>query len=99
MKKLLFGFLMLVNGAFLNAQENTTESDTSDVETEIKEIIPTISLDQNDLDDNSDQSVSSLLSGGRDPYYNAATFAFGIARYKIRGYDADNFVTYMNHPF
>lgn len=95
MKKLLFGFLLFC-GTHINAQENTINNDTSDVETEIKEIIPTISLDQNDLDDNNDQSVSSLLSGGRDPYYNAATFAFGIARYKIRGYDADNFVTYMN---
>ena len=71
-------------------------SDSSDVEKEIKDIIPTISLDANELNESSDQNVSSILSGGRDPFINAAAFSFGVSRFRIRGYDADNFVSYMN---
>ena len=58
--------------------------------------IPIISLDENDLGDASSQNVLSTLTGGRDPFYSAAAFNFNAVRFKIRGYDADNFGTYMN---
>ncbi len=53
---------------------------------------PVISLDDNDIS----QGISSQLTAGRDPFFSAATFNWGAARFKIRGYDNDNFVTYMN---
>jgi len=53
---------------------------------------PVISLDDNDVS----QGISSQLTAGRDPYFSAATFNWGAARFKIRGYDNDNFITYMN---
>lgn len=63
------------------------------------ESIPTITLD--DVDDAggsqySDQNVASVLTAGRDPFYSAATFSFGVARFKIRGYNNDQFETYIN---
>jgi uncharacterized protein YnzC (UPF0291/DUF896 family) len=60
------------------------------------DVAPTISLDESDLGDASSQSISSLLTAGRDPYFSAATFNWGISRFRIRGYDNDNFITYMN---
>ncbi|HMK04188.1 MAG TPA: TonB-dependent receptor [Ferruginibacter sp.] len=62
----------------------------------IQDNIPTISLDENDGQDGSAQNISSQLSAGRDPFLNAATFKFGAVRFRIRGYDADQFGTYIN---
>ncbi len=58
--------------------------------------IPVISLDENDGQDGSAQNISSQLSAGRDPFLNAATFKFGAVRFRIRGYDADQFGTFIN---
>lgn len=62
----------------------------------LQENIPVISLDENDGEEGSGQNVSSLLSAGRDPYLNAATFKFSAVRFRLRGYDADQFGTYIN---
>ena len=58
--------------------------------------IPVISLDENDLGDGSSQNVSSALAAGRDPFFAAAAFSFSPARFRIRGYDADMSITFMN---
>ena len=58
--------------------------------------IPVISLDESEELDGSSQNISSQLSAGRDPFLNAATFKFGAVRFRIRGYDADQFNTYIN---
>jgi hypothetical protein len=58
--------------------------------------IPVISLDENDGQDGSAQNISSQLGAGRDPFLNAATFKFGAVRFRIRGYDADLFNTFIN---
>ena len=92
----------------LNAQQdsiqlNTTDSipkrDSSiieDLKDNVIDNIPIITLDDNDLSDASAQNISSLLTAGRDPFYNAATFNFSAARFRIRGYDADYTSTYIN---
>lgn len=58
--------------------------------------IPVVSLDENDLSDGSAQNVSSVLTAGRDPFFSAASYNFSAVRFRIRGYDADLFTTYMN---
>ncbi|MBX2934085.1 MAG: TonB-dependent receptor [Ferruginibacter sp.] len=58
--------------------------------------IPTISLDESQEQDVSTQNISSLLGAGRDPFLNAASFKFGAVRFRIRGYDANEFNTYIN---
>ncbi len=62
----------------------------------LQDNIPVISLDENDGQDGSAQNISSQLSAGRDPFLNAATFKFGAVRFRIRGYDADQFGTFIN---
>jgi len=68
-------------------------ADTSD-----EDNIPTVSLEDVETSDESatDQGVSSVLFGGRNPFVNAANFNFSISRFKIRGYDNDFFETFMN---
>lgn len=58
--------------------------------------IPTLSLGDDDLKENSSNAVSSVLNASRDPFNSAASFVFSIARFRIRGYDDENFPTLMN---
>lgn len=58
--------------------------------------IPVVSLDDNDMMDGSAQNISSVLTAGRDPFFSAASFNFSPVRFRIRGYEADQFNTYMN---
>jgi hypothetical protein len=98
--------LVVVSGVFLPAgfSQNKKIRDTLPTRDTLVEIlkenlqdnIPVISLDESDGQDGSAQNISSQLSAGRDPFLNAATFKFSAVRFRIRGYDADNFGTYIN---
>jgi len=63
---------------------------------DILDNIPVISVDDNDFGEAGAQNVSSVLTAGRDPFFSAAAFNFSPVRFRIRGYDADHFTTYMN---
>ena len=58
--------------------------------------IPSLSLDDNDFNDAGSRNISSQLTAGRDPFYNAASFSFSPARFRLRGYDADFSSVYIN---
>lgn len=60
------------------------------------ENIPTVSITDFDTKDAGAQNVSSALGASRDPFVSTASFIFSNARFRIRGYDFENFVTYMN---
>lgn len=62
----------------------------------LRDNIPVITLDENEIGEGSSQNISSQLNAGRDPFLNAATFKFSAARFRIRGYDNDLFETYIN---
>jgi len=64
--------------------------------TNVVDNLPTISLGEDELKDNGTSAVSSILSSARDPFVSAATFNFSAARFRIRGYEDDNFITLMN---
>ncbi len=55
-----------------------------------------VALDDNELDNGSNGNVSSMLSSGRDPFYNAVFFNFFPVHYKYRGYDSKGSDIYMN---
>src|SRR6516225_5764117 len=107
MQKLLITVFCFALQLHLIAQQNfqATITDTipgrdSSITEELKDNvldnIPVITLDDNELNDAGSQNISSLLTAGRDPFYNAATFNFSVARFRIRGYDADFTSTYIN---
>ncbi|MFI5218103.1 MAG: carboxypeptidase regulatory-like domain-containing protein [Bacteroidia bacterium] len=58
--------------------------------------IPTVSLTESDLREIPTQNTSSVLSASRDAFQSAASFGFSISRFRIRGYEDDNFITLMN---
>lgn len=97
----LFSALYLPSA--FSQEQKTTDTlpgrDSSLIETlreNLQDNIPVISLDESDGQDGSAQNISSQLGAGRDPFLNAATFKFGAVRFRIRGYDADQFNTYIN---
>jgi hypothetical protein len=79
--------------------KDSLHPDTSiidEIKDNVLDNIPTISLDENDFSETGSPNISSLLTAGRDPFYNAATFNFSALRFRIRGYDADLSGTYLN---
>lgn len=104
MRKLKLLVIMLCTGTVVMAQQkNPTDTIPKrdsliidEVKESVLENIPTISLDDNDLGDAGNQNVSSVLTAGRDPFYSAASFNFSPVRFRVRGYDADLFSTYLN---
>lgn len=97
--------LLLCAGTVTQAQQ-TNPKDTlprrdsiqqlDEIKENVLDNIPTISLDDNDLNDGSAQNIASTLTAGRDPFFSAASFNFSPVRFRLRGYDADLFGTYMN---
>lgn len=60
------------------------------------ENIPTVSMSETDMKESGGQNVSTALNAARDPFIATASFTFSAARFRIRGYDFENFTTYMN---
>ncbi len=58
--------------------------------------IPMLSLSDDELKETASNSVSSVLNASRDAFTTSASFVFSAARFRIRGYDAENFPTIMN---
>lgn len=72
------------------------DTSVQDFQEGVLDNIPIVSLDENDAGDGSAQNISSVLSAGRDPFFAAASFNWSPVRFRIRGYDADHFTTYIN---
>ncbi|MCC7233019.1 MAG: TonB-dependent receptor [Bacteroidia bacterium] len=58
--------------------------------------LPVISLGDDDLRDAVSPNVASVLNASRDAFSSATAFVFSAARFRVRGYDDENFVSYMN---
>jgi len=109
MKKKLFLFCFLAIGLTAIAQKQVKEkkaqtrsvdstliSALDDLKDNTAANTQTISLDDNDISEGSSQSVSSVLTAGRDPFTSAAAYNFFALRFRIRGYESDLFGTYIN---
>ena len=91
--------LLLSQKAFSQNNKDIIPKDSLHIEDEGKEQdqIPTISIDDNDnFTTATPQTVSSVLNASRDAFLSASSFNFSVARYRIRGYEQENFSTYMN---
>ena len=97
MMRILFLLPMLFLAFSVFPQEALNErTDTLPIPQQIMDL-PTISLSVEDVDgDSPSQDISSLLQGSRDIFVNTAGFTFGSARFRMRGYDSENFLTTLN---
>lgn len=71
---------------------------TGDIATIADDVVPSITTDDegSGQDNSGDNNISGVLSASRDVYVNTASFTFGQARFRTRGYDADNYVVMIN---
>jgi hypothetical protein len=56
---------------------------------------PVVTMTESELNEESSQNVSGILTASRDPYMSASMFNFSNARFRNRGYDNEN-VTFIN---
>ncbi|MBK7850000.1 MAG: TonB-dependent receptor [Bacteroidetes bacterium] len=84
-----------VKEAEVNVAINLGDQTTEGVHAS-SESIPTVSLNEEELKESSTPSVASVLTASRDAFVSATTFVFSVARFRVRGYDDENFYTLMN---
>lgn len=58
--------------------------------------IPAVTLDDDVTESTPGTNVSGVLTASRDVFAFAAAYTFSAGRFKIRGYENNNFVTLMN---
>ncbi len=61
-----------------------------------EDLIPTITITADEVDQDNAPNISGILTASRDVFINTAAFTFGRARFRIRGYDNLNSNLYMN---
>ena len=103
MRKNLILLLMLLCGSIIHAQIKNTkdtiprkDSILQDLKYDIQDNIPTISIDDDDMDEGSSAAVSSILTAGKDPFLSAAEFNFSVMRFRLRGYENLGNTIYIN---
>lgn len=87
---------LIVSSLSLKAQNDTTSIIDADSSLNTQNV-PTFTTSL-DLSEDGDevQDVSGLLQSSRDVFTNVAGFNFSAARYRVRGYDSENFFVSMN---
>lgn len=60
------------------------------------EQIFTIILSEDDEANAGSENISGVLTASRDVFLNSAAYVFGPVRFRVRGYDSENALTYLN---
>ncbi|MCU7693926.1 TonB-dependent receptor [Haoranjiania flava] len=102
MKASLLTIFLLVSGSALMAQADLltdtiprTDSMIADIKSQAIDNLPTITINDDDLEDGSLGTVSSILTAGRDPFLSAVSYNFSPARFRLRSYENGDAV-YLN---
>lgn len=95
-KSFIFVFMLQFFVVALLAQEPVKNEPDTSAAKEL-ENVPTASMTEADLENNTEgQDVSGLLQSARDAYTSLAGYNFGQARFRIRGYGAENTAVMIN---
>ncbi len=92
----LGGFSMLMAQPVTDTSKNTESVYWQQLRQQTADEMALVALEDATLDGENNQQYASLLSAGRDAFYNAAAFNWNIARFKMRGYSKFLFTTYLN---
>ncbi|MCH5600131.1 TonB-dependent receptor [Niabella ginsengisoli] len=96
---LLLGFYAYANAQKLTPMPDTIpERDTivEKIRTEVRSNLPTIVINDDELEDGGSNIVSSILTASRDPFLSAAAFSFSALRFRLRGYETGGNAVYIN---
>ena len=104
MNRKIISLLILVLPAFAFAQqtsevdkaktETIEEKDSTAREAQPEEDVPAVELSESDLNDL--QTPQLAVANARDIFYSGASFNFSSARFRMRGYQNQNFSTTLN---
>ncbi|MEM9846647.1 MAG: TonB-dependent receptor [Bacteroidota bacterium] len=98
--RLLCFALIFISMSMAHAQNREAElKDTSitQVRNAVLFELPTVALTDDDLSDaDANQDFSGLLNSADDVFLSVAAFPFGVARFRMRGYDAENTTALIN---
>jgi len=82
-----------VNESGIDLGEISVKNKSSNSESGVAEI----TLSDSDFDnDKSGQNISGLLHSANDAFVSAASYSFSSANFRIRGYDGENILMFMN---
>ena len=97
-KRILFFAAVLISiKGYSQADSTKTDNPKDTANGDNSFNIPIFSTSGGDLEgDLEQQDVSSLLMSSRDVFTQFASFQFGAARYRMRGYMAENQVVMIN---
>lgn len=96
-RNLILVSLFVISGRLLAQSDSTNVTDAQNDTSTIKFNVPIFSTSGADADSDLDQQdASSLLQSSRDVFSQFASFHFGIARYRMRGYLAENNLVMIN---
>jgi hypothetical protein len=73
-----------------------SDSAVVDIRNDTRDNLPTITVNEEDVDDGGGNVVSSILTAGRDPFLSAAEFNFSPVRFRLRGYETYGSAVYIN---
>ncbi|MCI5054787.1 MAG: hypothetical protein MRY83_01695 [Flavobacteriales bacterium] len=93
----IFTILLISTFSGLYSQIDSLGVKEDSLTEDIIEQIPVTVANVTDLEsDVSSQNVSSFLQSSRDIFANTVGFNLSLVRYRIRGYDSENFTVMMN---
>lgn len=62
-----------------------------------EDLIPTVAVsEEDDRGSGNTQNISGILTASRDVFVSTTAFVFGPMRFRLRGYDPENTVVYLN---
>ncbi len=95
-KKLLV-FSLVVFPCFVEGQEIILKDSLALEDLQLARDNPqALEISDDNFSESSASNIPSLLTAGRDPFLNAASFNFNITRFRMRGYSSDFSSLYMN---
>jgi hypothetical protein len=93
--KILSAILVLSSTSLFSQTDSSTTSNSDSALNSIT--VPTFATSLDALEDDAEsQDISGLLQSSKDVFSNIAGFNFSAARYRVRGYDSENFNVTMN---
>ena len=85
---------ILDQGAILDMGTVSLQPSAAAILTE--DALPIIILEESELEEEGSQGMSGLLFSSGDVFSSTAAFNWGSARFRVRGYDNENDLIYMN---
>lgn len=94
-----YSFEVTAKGENIDLNNISTKKDATPSVQNSDDLVPVVTTGDDESagsTSSGDNNISGVLSASRDVYVSTASFNFGQARFRTRGYDPDNFAVLIN---